>query len=181
MPKKLYIDLGANKGDTIAAFLQDNPGHETWGFEANPELVKVLAERFSGSDVKIINAAVWTRNGKRKMFLGHPLSGTLVKGKKKMPQAPHFEIDYQTSALVRTIDFAEWLQENVDPGDLVVVKMDIEGAEYHVLQHLLATGAIDLIDELRCEFHQNRFPVSKERDQRIRAEVSARTKLVHWS
>ncbi|MDX0413862.1 FkbM family methyltransferase [Sinorhizobium medicae] len=181
MPKKIYIDLGANKGDTIASFLADNPDHEAWGFEANPLMVERLNKRFSGTHVAIIEAAVWTSNGNRPMFLGHPLSSTLVKGKKKVPQAPHFEIDYQKSVIVRTVDFSEWLRNLVGPGDTVTVKMDIEGAEYQVLQHLLETGAIDLIDELRCEFHQDRFPISKQRDQRIRDAVSKRTKLVHWN
>ena len=39
------------------------------------------------------------------------------------------------------------------PDDFVVVKMDIEGAEYDVVPHLLREKVADLIDELFLEVH----------------------------
>ena len=39
------------------------------------------------------------------------------------------------------------------PDDFVVVKMDIEGAEYDVVPHLLREKVTDLIDELFLEIH----------------------------
>ena len=51
------------------------------------------------------------------------------------------------------IDIADWLRRTVRPDDFVVVKMDIEGAEYDVVPHLLREKVADLIDELFLEIH----------------------------
>ena len=57
---------------------------------------------------------------------------------------------------VPAIDFAAWLTKNVKLEDYVVVKMDIEHAEYAVLPRMLATGAACLVDELYLECHSKR-------------------------
>ena len=44
-------------------------------------------------------------------------------------------------------------RRTVRPDDFVVVKMDIEGAEYDVVPHLLREKVADLIDELFLEVH----------------------------
>ena len=51
------------------------------------------------------------------------------------------------------IDIADFLKRTVREDDFVVVKMDIEGAEYDVVPHLLASGAAPLIDEVFVEVH----------------------------
>ena len=57
---------------------------------------------------------------------------------------------------VTAIDLAAWLARRITPSMFVVVKIDIEGAEYAVIDHLIATGAICLIDEMWVEFHHDR-------------------------
>jgi hypothetical protein len=42
---------------------------------------------------------------------------------------------------VTAIDFVGFLQSRVRAEDYVVVKMDIEGAEFRVVPHMIATGA----------------------------------------
>ena len=54
----------------------------------------------------------------------------------------------------QTLDLARWLRERFSMRDYVVLKLDIEGAEWIVIPHLLAsTGAAALIDELYIEWH----------------------------
>jgi FkbM family methyltransferase len=55
---------------------------------------------------------------------------------------------------VVAMDFAKWLPTVARPVDYVYVKLDIEGAEFAVLERLMETGAIHLIDELSIEFHE---------------------------
>lgn len=178
---KVYIDLGANVGDTIAKFTEANPTYKVWGFEANPTLLPALKKRFAGKAVQIIGAAAWVSDGEMPMYLGHPLSGTLVEGKRAMPEAPHFEVDYKNGVQVKTIDFANWLKKWFSLEHEIIVKMDIEGAEYEVLKKMLRTNAIDLVKELRCEFHQDRFPISRQRHLRLKKNLQTRTKLMNWS
>ncbi|WP_454849799.1 FkbM family methyltransferase [Rhizobium binxianense] len=181
MSRNIYIDLGANLGDTIAKFIEWHPSHLIWGFEANPHLIPDLIARFADRPaVTIVGKAVWTKSGTRKMYLGHPLSGTVILGKKEMPQAQIYEIDYQTEVEVETIDFSKWLQKTVSPDDNVTIKMDIEGAEYAIIRRMIKTGAISLVDTLICEFHQNRYPISLKTHNDLVKQISHWTRLVSW-
>ena len=54
---------------------------------------------------------------------------------------------------VRTVDFAQWIKATFAPSDYVVVKMDIETAEYAVLAQLDRVGALGLLDVLSFETH----------------------------
>jgi FkbM family methyltransferase len=179
--RKIYLDLGANVGDTIAKFAEWHPSHLIWGFEANPHLVRSLRKRFKGNQkIKIMHKAAWVSDGTIELFLGHPLSSTVMEGKVPMPQAPEFEIHYDNSVEVPAVDFAAWLLRRVTLADDVTVKMDIEGAEYPVLRRMIETKAIKLVDLLICEFHQNRFPAEGRDHDLLLAEIAKRTRLIEW-
>ncbi len=180
MSRSVYLDFGANAGDTIADYRASAAPDLCWGFEPNPQLAAALRTKFAGQPVQIIEKAVWTADGTMPLYLGHPLSSTLLEGKVALEYFPQYAITYDQSVEVGTIDTARWLREHVRAEDFVSVKMDIEGAEYDVLRHLLDDGAIDLIDELRCEFHAARFPGLADRHDQILREVAARTRLLHW-
>lgn len=53
---------------------------------------------------------------------------------------------------VECIDLSSWIFENVSKDNYNVLKIDIEGAEYEVIDHLLNTGAHKHIDEWLVEF-----------------------------
>jgi len=61
---------------------------------------------------------------------------------------------------VSGIDVANWLQQNFVWDDFVIVKMDIEGAEHHVLPHLATNPSKSLIDALFYEEHDAKWAVS---------------------
>ncbi|KAL3574553.1 hypothetical protein D5086_025166 [Populus alba] len=52
---------------------------------------------------------------------------------------------------------SKWLKNVVVERDFVVVKLDVEGTEFHLIPRLVETGAICLIDELFLECHYNRW------------------------
>lgn len=179
--RNVYLDLGANEGDTIQDFLADHPTHAVWGFEANPVLVSQLERRFRDNrSVIIIGKAAWTRSDSRKMFLGHPLSGTIMLEKKKMPNAPMLEIDYRNEVLVKTVDFSNWLFRNFMYRDSVTVKMNIEGAEYPPLRRMLKSGTISLMDKFFCEFHQDRYPISAKYHDALIDDFRQKAEIIHW-
>lgn len=175
------MDLGANIGDTVAKFLEWHPSHSLHAFEPNPDLYPELKRRFQNEPrVSLLDRAAWIRDEEIRMYLGHPLSSTVMQGKKSMPQAPIYEINYSRSVQVQAVDFSRWLRRNVTSDDEVTVKMDIEGAEYPVLGRLLETGAVELIHTLICEFHQDRYPVSRKTHNDLINELTKRTRLIHW-
>ena len=59
------------------------------------------------------------------------------------------------------IDLSDWVFKNVSKENYNILKIDIEGAEYPVINHLLDTGAYEYIDEWLVEFtSESRVPES---------------------
>ena len=142
----VYLDLGANAYNTsIAWFRAKYPRgreFEVIAFEASR---RFDADYAAHGDVALHHFAVWTRNGTMQ-WDNDGVMGRLAPGEQAVGA---------DAATVATIDLAEFLQRQVVAADYVVIKMDIEGAEYDLVPHLLSTGASRLIDELLVECHTN--------------------------
>lgn len=68
-----------------------------------------------------------------------------------MRSAWYHEKDYVYE--VQVFDVASWMAKSFSVSDMVVVKMDIEGAEFSVIRKLIALGKLELIDVLAMECH----------------------------
>lgn len=181
MSRSIYLDFGANEGDTIAAHLSSHETNFCWGFEPNPRLAARLRERFKDAPVEIVEAAAWTSDTVLPLYLGHPLSSTLMTGKVPLENYPQFVIDYSEWVNVAAIDTARWIRAHLSEKDVIIAKMDIEGAEYEVLPSLLESGVVDLLTELRCEFHPERFPQHARQHDELLRQLEAKTRLIHWA
>lgn len=181
MSRSIYLDFGANAGDTVADYLASHEVDKCWAFEPNPVLANDLRVRFAGKPVEIVEAAAWSSDGTMPLYLGHSHSSTLMEGKVTLENFPQYAITYDKWVDVTTLDTARWLRETLMPGDHVVMKMDVEGAEYVVLPTLLEGGAIELIAELRCEFHPERFPTYEPIHDDLLRRLAAHTRLVEWA
>ena len=73
---------------------------------------------------------------------------------------------------IRLVDF---IQDNFKPEDFIVLKLDIEGCEFAVLDDMITTGVIDYISEIFIEFHE-RFMSPSE----IRLEQEGVTHKSQW-
>lgn len=71
-----------------------------------------------------------------------------------------------------SVNLALWLLKNFTPRDFVVVKMDIEGAEYEVVPHLAQMKAGTVIDHLLVEWHH--FDVSSSPEEQALREEKAK-------
>jgi FkbM family methyltransferase len=58
---------------------------------------------------------------------------------------------------VPTVPFGDFIMQRSKPEDFVVVKLDIEGAEWMVLEHLARSGALAYIDEMFIECHHGEW------------------------
>jgi hypothetical protein len=61
------------------------------------------------------------------------------------------------------------------------MKLDVEGAEYPVLEKMVADGSIELIDELLVEFHWHmNESITKDRHDRLVNELRKHVHLEIW-
>ena len=158
----IFIDGGAHKGETIAHFektkmYRDHPW-EIYAFEANPHLMSFFPERHG---LTVLNQAIWNQDGFIEFYLGEDsLSSSLIKDKKTGNLRPR-------PVRVPCVDFGQWLKKNFSIYDYILVKLDIEGAEYDVLDKMLSDGTIAYVDKLYIEFHNTEVNVPVEKDKEI--------------
>jgi FkbM family methyltransferase len=183
MGRRIYIDLGANKGGTVADFLSAHPAHMVFAFEPTPSLAASLRGIFSGPDsrVHVMECAAWIYDGIVEFYFGEDSneSSTILRDKIVIPG---WRVDYTATYRAQAIDFDRWLRENTSEDDDVTLKMDIEGAEYKVLARCLDSGSLRRIGRARIEWHWNRYPgtVTLQEHERIRNAVKAIIPVEDW-
>lgn len=158
-PRHVFIDGGAHKGESIRSFkrtrMYRDHRWDIFAFECNPGLASNLAR---GSDITVLNQAMWTNGGSMEFFLTDETTCSSVFKEASMGKLEKRRVE------VPSIDFAAWLCDNTRQEDFVLLKLDVEGAEYPILDHLLASDAAGRIDILFIEFHNAWVGVPKERD-----------------
>jgi FkbM family methyltransferase len=157
--KKIFIDGGARIGESISVLLdtrEDLIGCDAYLFECNPSHIETLNE-ISNNNKKynfiVKNEAIWVEDTNKEFFISIDIWGDL--GCTLLPEKTE-KLDRNNPLNVKCIDFAKFLNSFSDE-DYIVVKLDIEGAEYDVLNYLIDTNTITKINELYVEFHDMFF------------------------
>lgn len=168
-PRFIYIDMGAEHYPSSMGnwFRHRYPNHDAFqliALEADPfkNGLKGGKSWRSHPQVEMLKFAAWTSNTTVEFlsegFGAHMtgdqnLTGEIQRGNRV--DLRKFGDPKQTKHVVQvqTLDVADLLYHRVTPRDYVVVKMDIEGAEYEVVPHLISAGVAPLIDEMFLEVH----------------------------
>lgn len=185
-PRRVFVDCGSNTCKVLAERIERGLESEFFAFEPQPELMACVEEvrrRYPAIPVHFFPRAVWVHDGTMDFYLAtqwgpnHRGGSTLLGGHVKNAA----EVDYSRPIPVRCIDFSRWVKQSFRRRDHLVVKMDIEGAEYPVLEKMVADGTIDYVTELIVEFHwQMNENLSEERHAALRAALDGRVRVVEW-
>lgn len=168
---KYFIDCGAHVGESVRLFRTQYPGageHTTISFEPNPKAAKIFAsEEFA--DVEFHNKAVWLYDGSVKLF-DHV--SPYDYGLSLHPEMDHVK---KTFKEVPCTDLSRMILQRFTKADEIVLKLDIEGSEYELLDKMFKDGSFDYVSKLYIEWHACFRPtITKEEHDRIEAEVSRR-------
>lgn len=149
---KVFIDLGAYNGDTIALALKHIAGiSQVYGFEPLEGPFEEMCQRFHGCGYHLQRLAGDVEVGEAKVYVGSAYGDISSSLNINNPNC-----DPDRYELISKIDFPEWLRENfsrTDDRPYIILKMNIEGGEYAILDKLLTDGTIKLVDELYCDWH----------------------------
>lgn len=157
--RKIFLDCGANRGQSIIyAKKQFGLDVEIYSFEAVTVLYNKLIEKWSDDPkVHLFNNAVWDKNDKVKIYISTEWSDAstlyLDKFDRKINKDLYNEVD--------SIDLSEFIKNNFTPEDYIILKLDIEGAEYDVLYHLAKTEVMSYLNEVWGEWHLDKFPIKR--------------------
>ncbi|XP_028764578.1 uncharacterized protein LOC114722664 [Neltuma alba] len=159
----VYVDVGARSyGSSIGSWFRkqypkQNKTFHVYAIEAD----KTFHQEYgSKKGITLLPYAAWVKN-ETLTFEIHREPGkreeTKGRGMGRI-QPLQFAGDYDGEAeKIQGFDFAEWLKNTVSKNDFVVMKMDVEGAEFDLIPRLFETGAICLVDEIFLECHYNRW------------------------
>jgi FkbM family methyltransferase len=165
-PRCLFIDLGANNGNSFQNFLANgyanisncpsNGAFEAILVEANPvfnDNLYSLQTEFGGKVRSLPSAAAYMCEGYTSFFLDTVDVAQNFWGSSMSPDTRDVQRSGYKSVTVPLVNLMRLLSETALKEDYVMVKMDIEGAEHDILPCLAKSSAAGLIDVLFVEKH----------------------------
>jgi FkbM family methyltransferase len=189
--QKIFVDCGFNAGEMLERFVNALPDFQFYGFEVNCEYFAASAAELQKRYPNILDlnfSAVSDHDGTASFYIAGQKKG-ILRGEATtiLPDFHEKQFIEQRQYEVPTIDFSRWLkkmfaQHKKADGSkpFVVVKMDIEGAEYAVLEKLVRDETITLVSELMVEFHTQQFDGNR-RPHYAQREADIRDGLSHFS
>jgi FkbM family methyltransferase len=156
-PDDILIDCGANVGDVTTIFART--GAKVYAFEPQSVCFNILTRRFRmASKVTLINKGVMDRACLLDFSTPGPttewdaLEATVAGS--FLPEA--MRDDYMVSkSSVECTDIDKFIRS---VGRVRLMKLDIEGAEIAVLNKLMDSGTINLVDLIVAETHERQIP-----------------------
>ena len=171
------IDCGTHFGQGLEAVSRDFVADSFWNiftFEANPITYKTFTDTYFDKlkirFPKLVseNLAVHTYDGE--IFInievaqngeGETGQGSSIIGLDKWKPQGGKLIFKDEPFKIKCIDLDKFIA-NIESGSRIILKLDIEGAEYDILEKMIETGTIKKLDHLIVEFHHKFFENSYE-------------------
>lgn len=178
--KGLFLDCGGHVGESIMHFkktpLYSNMKWDIHTFEPYEELADKMLCR-DDKDVTLHRSAVWTHDGEIDFYLTDGRSD--YYGVEDVPWGSSTLMKEKTSGNVNPdrketvpcVDIAAFTEKHGKDADLIILKMDIEGAEYDVLEHMLETGVMNKINVLMIEYHHRKVKISLWRHLKLKRRL----------
>lgn len=164
-PKCIFIDLGAADGNTFEKFISDGYGPvancpsggewEAYLVEANPQFddqLKALEQKYPFKVHAMPSTAAYDCKASTSFFIDTDPTHNHW-GSSMSEQAPDAVRSGKVKVTVPTINVNKLIATSVIPGDWVMLKVDIEGAEYEVVPCLANFMHANLVDRMYLEEH----------------------------
>lgn len=163
----VVFDLGGYKGDFTQGIV-DKYDCYTWVFEPVPEYAERICERFKDNNkVKVFNFGLAEKNSKETLYMQEDGSSVY----RNRDSSKIIEITYRC--------ISDFLKEN-NIKDINLMKVNIEGGEYSLMEHMIKTGEIRQVENLQIQFHNIKKMDARKRQKRIRTELEKTHELI-WA
>lgn len=153
MHEKVFIDCGANRGQSIIHALEKWPDIYVISFEPVMYLYEKLYEVWkTHPQVQLFNYAVWTSYEKKDINISDDYTDASSLFEEKIDR------NFSHKEDCMTIDFPDFFSKNIlNKFNTIILKLDIEGAEYDILYSMAERDLLKFVDILYCEFHGEKF------------------------
>jgi FkbM family methyltransferase len=150
----IFIDGGFFKGEVSSYLLPKLPSWQFHAFDINIDVSKVYADQLSSryDNFHFYNQALYKFDGDIRIYIDqrHDIpNGSNIVGK----NFGKTKLDLNSVHMIKCIDLAKWIRTNFRKDDVIVIKLDVEGAEFEILQHMIHSGVIEYVNLLCVEWH----------------------------
>ncbi|MBT3279689.1 MAG: FkbM family methyltransferase [Phycisphaerales bacterium] len=150
------IDCGMNVG--IVSDMMLHMKATVYGFEPHPKLFTFLKQKYEGNDsISLYPQAVWHTPGEMKFHINSNEDEKLLDWSQQASLvAGAGREQFEVEAIdVDVIDLTEWIRAEILPrhGEVYLLKIDIEGAEFELIEKLIETKLYESIRYIVCETH----------------------------
>jgi FkbM family methyltransferase len=169
-PGDIAIDCGANLG--LITEILAKGGAEVHAFEPNPDAFRVLCERTQNMpNVHRHQQAVLDHDDTMTLYLhvNYALNPERFSSRSSLI-AEKRNVDDRAGVTVQVIDLVAFIEKLGRPVKLL--KVDIEGAEYALLNGLIDRGVIDRIERVFVETHAHAIPSLQPVDKALRQRIA---------
>lgn len=170
--RKIFIDCGTHMFQGFQEFAKKYNIDSSWEcycFEPNPltynQSKKIYEELSRFYNITHLNEAVSNKNEEinikcsKVVTWGHQVEiGDFTDQSSNILDNPQewWNSDY-LEYKVNSINLSSFIKNLVENGDYVLIKMDIEGSEFSVLDTMIEDNTINLVNEIYVEFHERHF------------------------
>ena len=170
--KVLFIDLGSNLGQGYEWFSKffKGPNIHFELFEPNPYCYEKLLQLkdYKEKKININNLGVGIKDDKVRFYGLHEDKYSMGGSTLKEHNSLFYSINDNDFIEVNVFDLGKYLIEKRKEFDKIIIKFDIEGLEIEILEKLLITNLIELIDIIYVEFHSQYLEPEISKGRRTR-------------
>lgn len=165
----VFVDGGVHNG--VFSDIALACGGICYGFEPNVYLCAFLKNLYKDNPKFILHQeAIFTQNGKTIFYdFDEDIvsQGASIVDSKALPQKKGYE--------VKMIDFAQFIKDLVKKhGRIALIKLDIEGAEFDVLDALIEQNLHENIEYIMAETHERMFDNPKEKIETLQKKITSK-------
>jgi len=163
---RICLDVGGHLGQTLLEVVDPRYAFDKiYCFEPAPSCWPHI-ENIHDSRIELCRFGLWKETTRKELF------GAGGMGASIFPDADAIE----SGAATATIDLVratEWVSSHVNPGDVVFLKINCEGAECDVIEDLLDSHLLGSIYSVMIDFDVRKVPSLRWREGVVRRRLRA--------
>lgn len=173
----LFIDCGGYDGCSAIKFMLQNPQFDSITFEPNP----ALWPHYADVPTTLIKKAAYTHSGSVTFTIDETdADGSSLVESKKIDWHGKVANEECPKIEVSCVDISQLVRKAATQYQKIVLKLDIEGAEYDVLEKLLKEDLIKHLTSIYAEFHWQKCGFSESRHNELISALQQQTQVAEW-
>lgn len=160
---RAFIDLGSHFGAIIKKFMASKlytSDCKLYAFEPNPRITQEHLS-FYPECVNISTSAAWINDGTLDFYIN---DDPRYQGSSVCKEKTTGFLNKESPVIVKCFDFSEWMNREFREGDDVIIKMNIEGAEYKLIPRMIQDGSINFVSRLYLRRHWHKIGLPESVD-----------------